>query len=67
MGAGQLKGPESDAIFAVLCDCDQKIRIILRQLRDILRQINVPINQTCSIVYTEMASSRREKGKKLAT
>ena len=61
-----LKGTEGDAIFAVLCGCGHNIRMILRQLRDILRRIIALIHQPCIVVYTEMAYDRRDQVEKLA-
>jgi IS5 family transposase len=61
-----LKGTEGDAIFAVLCGCGHNIRMILRQLRDILRRIITLIHQACIAVDAEMAYDRRVQVEKLA-
>ena len=49
-----LKGIVRDAIFAVLCGCDHKIRMILRHLRVLLRQLIWLICRGRMIVDAEM-------------
>lgn len=61
-----LKGTEGDAVFAVLYGCGHNIRMILRHLRVILRQLIWPICRTCMIADAEMARDRRVQGDKLA-
>ena len=34
-----MKGTDGDALFAVLCGCGHNIRMILRHLRAVLRQL----------------------------
>lgn len=59
-----LKGTDGDAIFAVLCGCGHNIRMVLRHLRDILRQIISLIHQACIIVSAEMTYGRRDQVEK---
>ena len=54
-----LKGTEGDALFAVLCGCGHNIRMILRHLRAILRQLIWLIRRACMIVDSEMAAARQ--------
>jgi len=53
-----LKGTEGDAIFAVLCGCGHNIRMILRHLRAVLRQLFWLISGLCQIIDAEMAPAR---------
>jgi IS5 family transposase len=60
-----LKGTEGDALFAVLCGCGHNIRMILRHLRAVLRQMIWLIHRVCMIVDAEMALARRNQIDKL--
>ncbi len=62
-----LKGTAGDALFAVLCGCDHNIRMILRHLRVLLRQLIWLICRTCMIADAEMARDRRVQVDKLVT
>ena len=61
-----LKGTEGDALFAVLCGCGHNIRMILRHLRAVLRQMIWLIHWVCMILDAEMARGRRNQVDKLA-
>ncbi len=61
-----LKGTDGDALFAVLCGCGHNIRMILRHLRAVLRQLIWILLRACMIVDAEMALSRRDQVDKLA-
>ena len=62
-----LKGTEGDAIIAVLCGCGHNIRMVLRHLRDILRQIISLIHHACTIGSAEMTYGPRDQGKRTVT
>jgi IS5 family transposase len=62
-----LKGTEGDALFAVLCGCGHNIRMILRHLRVLLRQLIWTFTRLRMIIVVEMASTRRDQIDKLAT
>jgi len=53
-----LKGTGGDALFAVLCGCGHNIRMILRHLRAVLRQIFWRIGRLCQIIGGEMVPAR---------
>lgn len=61
-----LKGTEGDALFAVLCGCSQNIRMILRHLRAVLRQMIWLIHRVCMIFEAELACGGRNQVDKLA-
>ena len=61
-----LKGTVGDASFAVLCGCGHNIRMILRHLRVLLRQLSWLICRACMFVDAEMARDRRVQVDKLA-
>ena len=61
-----LKGTDGDALFAVLCGCGHNIRMILRHLRAVLRQMIWLIHRVCMIFDAEMARGRRNQVHKLA-
>ena len=61
-----LKGTDGDALFAVLCGCGHNIRMILRHLRAVLRQLIWILRRACMIVDAEMALRRRDQVDKLA-
>lgn len=61
-----LKGTEGDALFAVLCGCGHNIRMILRHLRVLLRQLIWTFTRLRMIIVVEMASARRDQIDKLA-
>ncbi len=61
-----LKGPDGDALFAVLCGCGHNIRMILRYLRTILRHLIWLIQRACLIVDVEMNPGRRDQVHTLA-
>ncbi len=50
-----LKGTEGDAIFALLCGCGHNIRMILRHLREVLRQLISLITRLCQVIGAGMA------------
>ena len=56
-----LKGTAGDAIFAVLCGCGHNIRMILRHLRVVLRQLFWLISRLCQIIDVEMVPARRDQ------
>jgi len=56
-----LKGTAGDAIFAVLCGCGHNIRMILRHLRVVLRQLFWLISRLSQIIDVEMAPARSER------
>jgi IS5 family transposase len=62
-----LKGTDGDALFAVLCGCGHNIRMILRHLREVLRQLISLIQLTCMIFDAEMTYGRRDQVDKIAT
>ncbi len=61
-----LKGTDGDALFAVLCGCGHNIRMILRHLREVLRQLISLIQLTCIIFDAEMTYGRRDQVDKIA-
>ena len=61
-----LKGTVGDASFAVRCGCGHNIRMILRHLRVLLRQLSCLICRACMFVDAEMARDRRVQVDKLA-
>ena len=61
-----LKGTQGDALFAVLCGCGHKIRMILRHLRTILHRLIRLIRLICMIIHAEMALCQRDQVDKRA-
>jgi len=61
-----LKGTQGDALFAVLCGCGHNIRMILRHLRAVLRQLFWLISRLCQIIDVEMAPARMDQIDNLA-
>jgi len=61
-----LKGTEGDALFAVLCGCGHNIRMILRHLRAVLRQLFWLITKFRHIIDVTMAPARRDQIDNLA-
>ena len=51
-----LKGTEGDALFAVLCGCGHNIRMILRHLKAVLRQLIWLLTRLRQIRNAEMAA-----------
>ncbi len=60
-----LKGTEGDALFAVLCGCGHNIRMILRHLRAVLRQLIWLISRLCQIINVEMGPARMDQFNKM--
>ena len=61
-----LKGTEGDALFAVLCGCGHNIRMILRHLRAVVRQLVWLIRQACMIIDADTAPVPRDQIDRLA-
>ena len=61
-----LKGTEGDALFAVLCGCGHNIRMILRHLRAVVRQLIWLIRQVCMIIDADTAPVPRDQIDRLA-
>ena len=61
-----LKGTEGDALFAVLCGCGHNIRMILRHLRAVVRQLVWLIRQVCMIIDADTAPVPRDQIDRLA-
>jgi len=61
-----LKGTEGDALFAVLCGCGHNIRMILRHLRAVLRQLTWFITSVLVFVAEAIAPVGQDQTVRLA-
>jgi len=61
-----LKGTGGDALFAVLCGCGHNIRMILRHLRAVLRQLIWLITRLCQVIDVQMAPAKMDQIDNLA-
>lgn len=62
-----LKGTTGDALFAVLCGCGHNIRMILRQLRVLLRHILWLIISLCQLIRVPTDPTRAGQSARMAT